>query len=107
MDTGGMTPWGTGIEMPCPACNQKWDDLAAIGASWIKDSSLEKWFPITAEELADLKQQNAELMQLLKSVHEWFMEKSPENYNGCGLWIDVDMTIREHSNMEESNERQV
>ena len=29
--------------------------LAAIGDAWRKDSSLERWFPITAEELAKLK----------------------------------------------------
>jgi hypothetical protein len=28
---------------------------AAIGAAWEKDSSLEKWFPLTAEELAKLR----------------------------------------------------
>lgn len=27
-------------------------ELAAIGQSWRKDSSLEKWFPFTAEELS-------------------------------------------------------
>lgn len=31
-------------------------NLAAIGAAWKENSSLEKWFPITAEELATLKQ---------------------------------------------------
>lgn len=32
-----------------------------IGLKWIADSSLEKWFPFTAQELANL---NAELTQL-------------------------------------------
>ena len=36
-----------------------------------------------------------ELRRLLESVHFWFMQKSPEHYNGCGLWIDVDITLNE------------
>ena len=58
VDSGGMTPWGAPIDLPCPACKSKWDELAIIGASWRKDSSLEKWFPLTAEELAKLKALN-------------------------------------------------
>ncbi len=27
------------------------DELAVLGASWKADSSLEKWFPLTSEEL--------------------------------------------------------
>lgn len=44
--------------------------------------------------ISRLHKEKAELLQLLKSVHAWFMEKAPEHYNGCGLWIDVDMTLR-------------
>ena len=39
-------------------------------------------------------------MELLKTVHEWFMERAPEHYNGCGLWIDVDMAIRDWQNAD-------
>lgn len=42
-----------------------------------------------------LCEEKHELLRLLKSVHMWFVEKAPEHYNGCGLWIDVDMTLRE------------
>lgn len=58
VDSGGVTPWGAPIDLPCPACKSKWDELVIIGASWRKDSSLEKWFPLTAEELAKLKALN-------------------------------------------------
>lgn len=53
---------------PCPDCNgnsicecphkEEWEIAlrrAKIGEVWETDSSLEKWFPITAEELANLK----------------------------------------------------
>lgn len=45
--------------------------------------------------ISHLREENLKLLRLLKSVHMWFMEKAPEHYNGCGLWIDVDMTLRE------------
>lgn len=57
LDSGGVTPWGAAIDLPCPHCTAKWDDLLTIGAAWKKDSSLEKWFPLTAEELGKLKSQ--------------------------------------------------
>lgn len=37
--------------------------LASIGASWRKDSSLERWFPLTAEELAKLRTEVASLRE--------------------------------------------
>ena len=48
--------------------------------------------------ISRLHDEKRELLQLLKSVHSWFMEKAPEHYNGCGLWIDVDITLRESAN---------
>ena len=30
------------------------------------------------------------LIGMLGSLHRWMMEKAPQHYNGCGLWIDVD-----------------
>jgi len=43
-------------------------NLATIGAAWNKDSSLEKWFPISAEKIkqleADLDATNAKLFNL-------------------------------------------
>jgi len=59
------------------------------------------WSPSYADVLALRRKydvllgQHAEMLQLLKSVHSWFMEKAPEHYNGCGLWIDVEITLRE------------
>ena len=53
--------------------------------------------------ISRLHDEKRELLQLLKSVHSWFMEKAPEHYNGCGLWIDVDITLRESANAEVSD----
>jgi hypothetical protein len=47
-----------------PAATEN-SSLAAIGAAWRKDSSLEKWFPITAEQLARLKTDNIKLREAL------------------------------------------
>jgi len=47
-----------------------------------------------------LERGNKSILVLLKAVHEWFMKISPENYNGCGLWIDVDATLRENLNSD-------
>lgn len=64
------------------------------------------WSPAYADVLAlrrkhdALREQHAEVLQLLKTVHSWFMEKAPEHYNGCGLWIDVDITLRESANAQ-------
>lgn len=63
------------------------------------------WSPAYADVLAlrrkhdALREHHAEVLSLLKSVHSWFMEKAPEHYNGCGLWIDVDITLRESANI--------
>lgn len=54
------------------------------------------------DDVSRLHDEKRELLTLLKSLHEWFMEKSPDNYNGCGLWIDVDATLRESPNAEVS-----
>lgn len=37
-------------------------------------------------------------IELLKSLHKWFMESAPEQYNGCGLWIDVDAFLAKEGN---------
>lgn len=67
MDTGGFTPWGEPISLPCPTCGPKWDALAAIGASWRQDSSLEKWFPFDAKELAKFKELNADKAKTIEA----------------------------------------
>ena len=51
VDSGGVTPWGAPITMPCPACHKpELADLVEIGKRWLANSSLEEWFPFTAEE---------------------------------------------------------
>lgn len=42
-------------------------ELAAIGAQWRKDSSLEKWFPLTALELAGLRPRYKQLYELVEA----------------------------------------
>ena len=44
-------------------------DDAEIGRQWREDSSLEKWFPITAERLAALETKNA---ALAREAHTWW-----------------------------------
>lgn len=48
-DSGGTHPWGEPVYLPCDCKN------AEIGRRWHEDSSLEKWFPLTAERLAALE----------------------------------------------------
>lgn len=42
---------------------------AEIGRQWRENSSLERWFPITAERLAALEAQNA---ALAREAHTWW-----------------------------------
>ena len=49
-DSGGSHPWGEPVLLPCD-CKD-----AEIGRQWRENSSLEKWFPFTAERLARLEQ---------------------------------------------------
>jgi hypothetical protein len=50
-------------------------DDAEIGRQWRENSSLEKWFPITAERLAALE---AESAALKREAHTW--SKAAEHY---------------------------
>ncbi len=70
----GKSPDGTPIDVPCFACTEKWDELAAIGARWRKDSSLEKWFPFTAQELTDLRKALADVMSLIDE--QWLVRNA-------------------------------
>lgn len=29
----------------------------------------------------------------LESLHDWMLEKAPEHYRECGLWIDVEIIL--------------
>ena len=68
-DSGGTHPWGEPVLLPCD-CKD-----AEIGRRWREDSSLEKWFPITAERLAALEAENAALK---REAHTW--SKAAETY---------------------------
>ena len=50
-------------------------DDAEIGRRWREDSSLEKWFPLTAERLAALEAENAALK---REAYTW--SKAAEAY---------------------------
>ncbi len=54
-DSGGTHPWGEPIYLACD-CKD-----AEVGRRWRTDSSLEKWFPITAQKLRELQDENARL----------------------------------------------
>lgn len=54
-DSGGTTPWGEPIYLACD-CKD-----AEVGRRWRENSSLEAWFPITAERLRELQDENEQL----------------------------------------------
>lgn len=101
----------------CPGESEHIQLLAALESSlseypkipsevWIgTDSAVDKvrWLARRCDgsdrTISRLHDEKMELLTLLRSLHEWFMEKSPENYNGCGLWIDVDAMLRESPNI--------
>ena len=68
-DSGGTHPWGEPVYLPCD-CKD-----AEIGRRWRENSSLEKWFPVTAERLAKLEAENAALNL---EAHTW--SKAAEHY---------------------------
>ena len=45
---------------------QEQQEMAAIGKAWRTDSSLEKWFPFTAEELEKLREDKRNLISALQ-----------------------------------------
>ncbi len=67
LDSGAVNPDGSKISLPCPACNptKEFGPIAEIGRQWLMDSSLEKWFPITAEEMGRLKAENLRLKVII------------------------------------------
>ena len=68
-DSGGVHPWGEPIHLACD-CKD-----AEIGRQWREDSSLEKWFPLSAERIAALEAENAALK---REAHTW--SKAAEHY---------------------------
>ena len=63
-DSGGTHPWGEPVYLPCD-CKD-----AEIGKRWRENSSLEKWFPLTAERLARLEAENAALKHDLQYARD-------------------------------------
>jgi hypothetical protein len=75
---------------PCPDCNgntiyecthkEEWEIAlrrAKIGESWEMDSSLEKWFPLSAEELEKLRKQVRTLQEIIKDhTRQWSESKT-------------------------------
>lgn len=82
---------------PCPDCNgntiyecthkEEWEIAlrrAKIGEAWETDSSLEKWFPMTAEELAKLKSQAVTDKYIIRRLVEAIDQYLSENgYNAA------------------------
>lgn len=59
VDGSGMSPRGKALKVPCPTCHvQEREELITIGAAWRENSSLEEWFPYTAERLRELELKN-------------------------------------------------
>lgn len=86
IDSGGVTPWGSEILLPCPDCErERYTADAALGASWRKDSSLEKWFPFTAAEMADLKETRNALARELERLRAagFSLKRIPLDEFGC------------------------
>ncbi len=98
VDSGGVTPWGAPIDLPCPACKSKWDELAVIGASWRKDSSLEKWFPMTAEKIDRLIVQLSGCCLAALDGSE-ALEAKPHSYGWSPAYAEVLKLRREHDRM--------
>lgn len=87
-DSGGTHPWGEPVLLPCD-CKD-----AEIGRRWREDSSLEKWFPITAERLAALEAENAALKRDLQYARDGLtkgrtrMREDNERLRAALQWID-------------------
>lgn len=62
-DSGGTHPWGEPVLLPCD-CKD-----AEIGRQWRENSSLAKWFPITAERLAAMEREN---LHLAREARTWW-----------------------------------
>lgn len=66
VDSGGVNPDMTPISLPCPTCSQQINEQ--IGKMWRENSSLEKWFPMTAALMkvneATIKRQQERISEL-------------------------------------------
>jgi len=62
-DSGGTHPWGEPVYLPCDCKDSE------IGRQWREDSSLKKWFPLTAERLAAKEREN---LHLAREARTWW-----------------------------------
>lgn len=100
IDSGGFTPWGSPILLPCPDCDRKrHNECAAIGAAWFKDSSLEKWFPLTAQELAKLKELNEDKF---RTIQAYCAMASMDKWKIGRLIEAIDQFISAHGHDEQT-----
>ena len=61
--------------------------LAEIGKRWNDDSSIEKWFPISAGQIDTLKEKEAEARWLLSNVRGQRYEQNREWLERCERWL--------------------
>lgn len=72
-DYDESTGWSD-LNTPCATCQGAKriytveQYLKTLPADWHQDGSLERWFPLTAEELARLKRENARLTRLTTAI---------------------------------------
>lgn len=64
----------------CPAC-EKAMTPEQIGNSWLENSSLEKWFPLTAEELAAARREIERLREGFEAIVHISNERGPTVYS--------------------------
>jgi hypothetical protein len=65
VDSGGVNPDMSPISVPCPECKKC---TCAYCTEWRSDSSLEKWFPFSAETLKKQTQRITELQGIIASL---------------------------------------
>ena len=65
VDSGGSDPNGNPIMIPCHRCH-----CYQIGSKWMKDSSLETWFPYTAKEIEELKAKVRRVEEVISLMQE-------------------------------------